>query len=55
MGTNNTYGKQDTATFASGCFWCTEAIFDEVEGVIKAESGYTGGHIKNPSYREVCN
>ena len=55
MGTNKTYGKQDTAIFASGCFWCTEAIFDEVEGVKKAESGYTGGHIKNPSYREVCN
>jgi len=47
--------KQGTATFASGCFWCTEAIFQEVIGVAKVESGYMGGHIKNPSYREVCN
>lgn len=44
----------DTATFASGCFWCTEAIFQELEGVHKVTSGYTGGHIRNPSYREVC-
>ena len=55
MGTTDTYGKQDTATFASGCFWCTEAIFQELNGVISVESGYTGGHVKNPSYREVCN
>lgn len=45
----------DTATFASGCFWCTEAIFSELKGVKKVISGYTGGHIKNPAYREVCN
>jgi peptide-methionine (S)-S-oxide reductase len=55
MGIGPTYSKQDTATFASGCFWCTEAIFQELEGVVSVESGYTGGHIKNPSYREVCN
>jgi len=55
MGMGPTYSKQDTATFASGCFWCTEAIFQELEGVVSVESGYTGGHIKNPSYREVCN
>ena len=54
MGITGIYGKEDTATFASGCFWCTEAIFQEVEGVESVESGYTGGHIKNPSYREVC-
>lgn len=41
------------ATFGGGCFWCTEAIFDQLEGVIKVESGYSGGHIKNPAYREV--
>ncbi|MDT8393915.1 MAG: peptide-methionine (S)-S-oxide reductase MsrA [Bacteroidales bacterium] len=45
----------DTATFASGCFWCTEAIFSELNGVKNVISGYTGGHVKNPSYREVCN
>lgn len=43
----------DTAIFASGCFWCTEAIFEEVAGVKEVTSGYTGGHIKNPAYREV--
>lgn len=55
MSVDPTYSKQDTATFASGCFWCTEAIFQELEGVINVESGYTGGHVKNPSYREVSN
>ncbi|SEP63821.1 peptide-methionine (S)-S-oxide reductase MsrA [Flavobacterium urocaniciphilum] len=43
------------ATFAGGCFWCTEAVFLEVKGVEKVVSGYTGGFIKNPAYREVCN
>ncbi|MDC9723788.1 MAG: peptide-methionine (S)-S-oxide reductase MsrA [Urechidicola sp.] len=41
------------ATFGGGCFWCVEAIFDQLEGVIKVESGYAGGHVKNPSYNEV--
>ncbi len=43
----------DTATFGSGCFWCTEAVFQELKGVEKAISGYSGGKIKNPTYREV--
>lgn len=43
------------ATFGNGCFWCTEAIFQQLKGVSKVESGYSGGHVKNPSYREVCN
>jgi len=38
-----------------GCFWCTEAMFLSLEGVIKVESGYSGGKVKNPSYKEVCN
>ena len=42
------------ATFGSGCFWCTEAIFQNVEGVEKVESGYSGGSVKNPTYKEVC-
>lgn len=46
--------KTDTATFGTGCFWCTEAIFQELKGVLKATSGYTGGHVANPSYEEVC-
>ena len=44
----------DTATFANGCFWCTEAIFEQLDGVISAESGYTGGKTPNPTYKEVC-
>ncbi len=42
------------ATFGSGCFWCTEAIFELVEGVDSVASGYTGGKIKNPTYEQVC-
>ncbi len=42
------------ATLAGGCFWCTEAVFKDVIGVSAVESGYTGGHVPNPTYREVC-
>lgn len=42
------------ATFGNGCFWCTEAIFKELNGVEEVQSGYSGGTIKNPSYKEVC-
>jgi peptide-methionine (S)-S-oxide reductase len=42
------------ATFAAGCFWCTEAQFQQLQGVEKVESGYEGGHVKNPSYKDVC-
>ncbi|WP_346238552.1 peptide-methionine (S)-S-oxide reductase MsrA [Niabella insulamsoli] len=45
--------KKDTATFANGCFWCTEAIFQEVDGVEKVTSGYTDGNTKNPTYEQV--
>ncbi|MBN1158450.1 MAG: peptide-methionine (S)-S-oxide reductase MsrA [Bacteroidales bacterium] len=44
----------DTATFGAGCFWCVEAIFEEVTGVLHVESGYSGGHVVNPTYEEVC-
>jgi peptide-methionine (S)-S-oxide reductase len=47
--------KLDTATFGSGCFWCTEAVFQELKGVEKVTSGYSGGHVKNPTYEQVCN
>lgn len=43
-----------TATLAGGCFWCLEAVFDELRGVESVESGYSGGTSKDPSYREVC-
>jgi len=44
----------ETATFGAGCYWCVEAIFQRVKGVISVESGFSGGYTKNPSYREVC-
>jgi peptide-methionine (S)-S-oxide reductase len=56
MENNNSGGgtKRDTATFANGCFWCTEAIFEELDGVISATSGYSGGHDPHPTYKSVC-
>lgn len=45
---------KQVATFGAGCFWCTEAVFLNVKGVEKVESGYSGGKVKNPTYREVC-
>ena len=45
----------EKATLANGCFWCTETIFSRVRGVVSVIPGYSGGTIKNPSYREVCN
>ncbi len=42
------------ATFGGGCFWCTEAVFQNVKGVIKSVSGYMGGEVKNPTYQQVC-
>jgi len=50
---DNQSGLQ-TATFGSGCFWCTEAIFLNVDGVKSVVSGYMGGQVKNPTYKEVC-
>jgi len=44
----------EMATFGTGCFWCTEAIFKELEGVVSVMPGYAGGHTVNPSYKEVC-
>jgi peptide-methionine (S)-S-oxide reductase len=45
---------EDVAVFAGGCFWCTEAVFLDVIGVKSVESGYTGGHTANPTYKQVC-
>jgi peptide-methionine (S)-S-oxide reductase len=44
----------ETATFGSGCFWCSEAVFSELQGVVKVEPGYAGGSTPNPSYEQVC-
>lgn len=46
--------QTETATLGGGCFWCTEAIYRSLKGVESVESGYSGGHLKNPSYQEVC-
>ncbi|GGB53544.1 peptide-methionine (S)-S-oxide reductase MsrA [Blastomonas aquatica] len=45
---------EQTAILAGGCFWCTEAVFNDVVGVSKVESGYIGGHVENPTYKAVC-
>jgi peptide-methionine (S)-S-oxide reductase len=44
----------ETATLAAGCFWCVEAVFDDLRGVESVESGYSGGHTENPTYQQVC-
>ena len=51
---NEISNKSDTAVLGAGCFWCIEAIFLQVDGVDEVISGYTGGHIKNPTYKEIC-
>jgi peptide-methionine (S)-S-oxide reductase len=45
---------KDVATLGGGCFWCTEAVFSELRGVEKVESGYSGGTVADPTYRQVC-
>ena len=44
----------ETATLGAGCFWCVEAVFDDLKGVSSVESGYSGGHTENPTYQQVC-
>ncbi len=46
--------KRETATLANGCFWCTEAVFEQLQGVERVQSGYTGGHVPSPTYYQVC-
>ena len=50
----NDMDKLEKATFGSGCFWCSEAIFERVDGVISVVSGYAGGTVENPTYEQVC-
>lgn len=53
--TTNMETNLDTITLGAGCFWCVEAVFQSLNGVEKVVSGYSGGHVKHPSYKEVCN
>ena len=46
--------NNETAILGNGCFWCTEAIFQQLNGVVSVQSGYSGGHVENPTYEEVC-
>lgn len=46
--------KNEIATLAGGCFWCMEAVFDQLKGVESVVSGYSGGHLDNPTYKQVC-
>ena len=52
--TGSTTGSTEVATLAGGCFWCLEAVYDQLKGVISVESGYSNGHVANPTYRQVC-
>lgn len=52
--TNDIQNNQSKATLAGGCFWCLEAVYNELRGVEKVESGYSGGQVENPSYQSVC-
>lgn len=51
---NKALDEYAVAYFGSGCFWCVEAIYESVHGVVEVESGYSGGHVPNPTYEEVC-
>ena len=44
----------ETVTLAGGCFWCLEAVYDRIRGVVSVQSGYSGGTVENPTYRQVC-
>lgn len=51
----NQYMKQETIIFGGGCFWCTEAVFKMLKGVVSVEPGYAGGSMPNPTYEDICN
>jgi peptide-methionine (S)-S-oxide reductase len=51
---SSTNAATEVATLAGGCFWCLEAVYDQLRGVVSVESGYMGGKVENPSYRAVC-
>jgi len=50
----NTLAHTETATLGGGCFWCVEAVFQRIDGVLSVKPGYAGGNVKNPTYKEIC-
>lgn len=54
METSSAEAAREIATLAGGCFWCLEAVFDDLKGVVSVESGYMGGRVANPTYEQVC-
>ena len=46
--------RLEKATFGGGCFWCTEAVFQQIKGIYRVTSGYSGGHVEHPTYRQIC-
>ena len=54
IGADTSAAGTDLATFGTGCFWCTEAVFQQMRGVQTVVSGYSGGHVKNPTYEQIC-
>ncbi len=50
----NDAGQTEVATLGGGCFWCLEAVYEQLNGVLRVESGYSGGHVANPTYAQVC-
>lgn len=50
----DTRPAEEVATLGGGCFWCVEAVYDQLQGVTDVVSGYSGGHVKNPTYKQVC-
>ena len=54
LSTGSMAEKLEKATLGGGCFWCTEAVYLELKGVVDVKPGYSGGHVKNPGYKEVC-
>src|SRR5262245_27715923 len=51
---SNEQGATEVATFGAGCYWCVEAVFQRIDGVVKVRSGFTGGHVENPTYEQCC-
>ena len=54
MQADDSKGKLDSVILGGGCFWCVEALYDTLDGVVSVKSGYAGGSVANPTYREVC-